>query len=104
MIENSVYVGESGRDWNIRIKEHKNAFRNNNTYNALFRHAFNNNHRINWEGSRLLYKCDNYHKRRIVESALIDKIDNFNISSGCFKLDPIMRTLVINSLPKSTLL
>ena len=98
-----VYIGESGRDWHIRIKEHKYACRNNNMYNALFNHAFNNNHQIKWDGSKLLYKCDNYHKRRIVESALIDKIDNFNISSGCFKLDPIMRTLVISSLPKNIL-
>ena len=100
---NLVYIGESGRNWNIRIKEHKYACRNNNMNNALFNHAFNNDHRINWDGSKLLYKCDNFHKRRIVESALIDKIDNFNISSGCFKLDPIMRSLVISSLPKNVL-
>ena len=100
---NLVYIGESGRDWSVRIKEHKYAFRNNDMCNALFNHAFNNNRRINWDGGKLIYKCNNFHKRRIVESALIDKIDNFNISSGCFKLDPIMRALVINSLPKSTI-
>ena len=54
-------------------------------------------------GVKLLYKCDNFYKRRIVESALIDKIENLNISAGCFKLDPIMRGLVISSLPKNTL-
>ena len=101
---NLVYIGESGRDWNVRIREHKYAFRNNNMSNALFNHAFNNNHRINWEESKLIYNCDNFHKRRIVESALIDKIDNFNLSSGCFKLDPIMRALVINSLPRNIVL
>ena len=100
---NLVYIGESGRDWTVRIREHKNNFRNNDMSNAVFNHAFNNNHRINWDGSKLLYKCDNFHKRRIVESALIDKIDNFNLSNGCFKLNPIMRSLVISSLPKNTL-
>ena len=38
---NLVYIGESGRDWNIRIKEHKYACRNNNMCNALFNHAIN---------------------------------------------------------------
>ena len=71
--------------------------------NALFNHAFNNDHQINWNGSKLLYKCDNFHKRRIVESALNDKTDNFNLSAGCFKLDPIKKGFVISSLPKNTL-
>ena len=81
---------KSGKDWEIRKKEHKYAFRRSDLNNPVFNHAFNNNHRINWDGSKLLYKCDNFHKRRIVEAALIDKTDNFNISNGCFKLDPII--------------
>ena len=71
--------------------------------NALFNHAFNTDHQINWNGSKRLYKCDNFHRRRIVELALIDRTDNSNKSTGCFKLDPIMRGLVISSLPKNTL-
>ena len=37
-----VYIGESGRDWSVRKKEHKYAFRNNDMCNALFNHTFNN--------------------------------------------------------------
>ena len=95
---NLVYIGETGRDWEIRIKEHKYAFRSCNVNNAIFYHASENNHRILWDESKLLFKCNNFKKRRMVESVLIDKTDNFNLSKGCFKLDPIMHALVVKSL------
>ena len=99
---NRVYFGESGRGVATRLKEHKYAFRCCNTNNAIFNHVIDNNHLIDWANAKLIFKCDNYKKRRIVESALIDNFNNFNMSEGSFKLDPIMRNLVIKSLPEKT--
>ena len=95
----NVYIGETGRDLDTRIKEHKYAFRSGNTNNAIFLHASENNHVINWNNSNMLYKCRDFKKRRIVESICIDKYKNFNICEGHFKLDQVMRELVVKSLP-----
>lgn len=65
----------------------------------MFKHASENNHSINWDDSQLLYKCNNFKKRRIIESACIQKFDNFNLNEGNFKLDPVIRSLVLTSLP-----
>ena len=95
---NLVYIGETGRDWEVRMKEHKYAFKTCNMNNAIFYHATENDHKILCEESKLLFKCNNFKKRRMVESVLTDKIDNFNLSKGCFKLDPIMHALVVRCL------
>ena len=64
----------------------------------MFKHASENNHSINWDDSQLLYKCNNFVKRRIIESVCIQKFDNFNLSEGNFKLDPVICSLVVTSL------
>ena len=98
-----VYIGETGRDLDTRIKEHKYACKIGNSNNALFVHSFDNNHSIDWKSSQMLYKCSNFKKRRIVESVCIDKYNNFNLSEGMYKIDPVMRSLVVRSLPPSVL-
>lgn len=50
--------------------------------------------------SQLIVKCNNYTKRRILESACIQHYKNFNMSEEMFKLDPIMKSLVIRTLPE----
>lgn len=94
-----VYIGETGRNVETRLKEHKYAFKNYNTDNAIFCHAFQNNHCIDWESTRLLYKCNNYVKRKVIESVCIEQTRNFNLSEGTYKLDPLMRFIVHKSLP-----
>ena len=93
-----VYIGETGRNVETRLKEHKYAFRNCNMENAVFHHAYQNNHCIDWNASKLMYKCNNYVKRKIIESVYIDQRQNFNLSEGTYKLDPLMRYIVNKSL------
>ena len=94
-----VYIGETGRSLDVRLKEHKRSVKNCNTNNANFVHAYDNDHHINWESSKMILKCNNSKKRKILESVCIQNNNNFNLNLGMFKLDPLMRTLVAKSLP-----
>ena len=95
----SVYIGETGRDLATRIKEHKYAIRTANENNALFRHVRDQNHIIDWDSSVLMYKYNDYKKRKIVESFCIKKYNNFNLCEGTFQLDPLMYILAQRSIP-----
>ena len=66
--------------------------------NASFLHNINLNHNINWDEAKLLFKCNNYFTRRIVESSLISFYPNYNVSKGNFKFDKAFQT----AIPKST--
>ena len=48
------YVGETGRSLNLRIKEHKNDFANNNLNNAMFVHSLDNDHSFNFEDAKTI--------------------------------------------------
>ena len=96
---NSVYIGETGRDLATRIKEHKYAIRTANDNNAIFRHVRDQSHRVDWDNSALIYKCNDYKKRKIIESFCIKKYNNYNLCEGTFQLDPLMYILAERSLP-----
>ena len=95
-----MYWGETGRTCDVRLKEHKRDVKNSNLSNALFNHKINNNHAIDWEGAKLVYKCNSYFKRRIVESSLIATFPCFNLSEGHFKFNKTIRNLIISNLPQ----
>ena len=52
------------------MKEHKYAFKTCNMNNTIFNHAPENDHKFFREEGKLLFKCSNFKKRRIVESVL----------------------------------
>ena len=45
-----------------------------------------------------MYKCNSYVKRKIIESVCTDHRQNFNLSAGTYKLNPLMRYMVNKSL------
>ena len=96
---NLVYIGETGRSLDVRLKEHRRDMANCNMNNANFVHAYDNDHRIDWDSSEIIVKCNNYRKRRILESVCIENYNNYNLTEGMFKLDNLMRSLVTRSLP-----
>ena len=66
------YYGESGRGLSIRITEHKRAYNLHAENNALVNHSFNQDHRIDWQRSRVLFNSKNIGIRRLVEGAIIN--------------------------------
>ena len=57
-----VYVGQTGREFDIRLKEHKSAVRLKNLNNACTKHSVNSNHMIDWNNARSVYKSNNLSK------------------------------------------
>ena len=89
-----------GRSLDIRIKEHKNEIRKGNDLNAHFHHMESTNHAIDFQKKELLFCSEDYVKRRIVESCLIDSQANFIISSGHFKINKILNKIILNDVDK----
>ena len=81
-----IYVGESGRDLEKRIKEHKIDIKNANEKNGMFVHVRDFDHPIDFKNARIVYPSSSVRRRHLVESALIDKhqkIDNcVNLNKG----------------------
>ena len=84
-----MYIGQTGKELSLRIKQHKYCIRMGNINNALFLHRNDNNHNINWLGAKELVYCRDLVTRNIIESSFIKvNFQNlFNISPGMYKLD-----------------
>ena len=92
---NGIYLGQTSKPLEIRIKQHKSYVKNYNNNSAIFRHIFEEDHIINWENSSKIININNFLERNIVESFLINSIsNNFNISKGLCTFDPIMTKLL----------
>ena len=91
------YLGQSGKDISVRLKQHQYAVRTGNTSNALFVHIWDNDHNINWEGAREIGHCKDIVKRNIIESSLIKANSGriFNLSPGLYKLDSFIVRKII---------
>ena len=62
-----VYIGETGRSFNTRIKEHKACQRlGDGDKSAIVKHA--QQHKINWEDSSLIISIPHWHTRRVREA------------------------------------
>ena len=91
------YVGETGRDFSVRLKEHQSYVRNGNDNSAVFNHVNSKNHSINWSGSKIVYPSNNKSDRLAVESTLIKFLPNFNNSAGANIIDPLSTSIVLSS-------
>jgi predicted GIY-YIG superfamily endonuclease len=80
---NKFYIGETCRPLSKRIAEHKSYIKNTDFHKSnICQHAFNNNHRINWDASSVLAKETATKKRKIKESAFI-LLNEDNCVSSC---------------------
>ena len=78
------YVGESGRDIEKGVKEHKMSILKADENNALFVHARDFDHPMDFKNAKTVYPSSSVRRRHIVESALIEK-HSFN--GNCLNLN-----------------
>ena len=97
---NKKYIGQSGKELEQRIKQHKYNVRIGNTASGLFQHMNEFNHGINWKEAREIIYCKDIVKRNIIESCIIKKNCNelLNISPGMYKLDEIVLNNIFKQL------
>ena len=77
-----IYIGETKRDLDTRLKEHKRDCRLGVESNALYVHSSSNDHAINWDDSKIIFKSSNKNILTFMESICIKFIENFNLSPG----------------------
>ena len=65
------YVGETGRSFQVRLREHRDDIRLGRERNAIFKHVSNTNHHIDWTSAKTLYHHSSKFERLVVESSLI---------------------------------
>ena len=99
------YIGETGRTVTERLKEHKmylnGNLRDNSKYleKAVVQHRALN-HEIDIQNAKIVHKSNSLSERLVLESALINKIPNFNICSGKYTVDPITQRILIMASPR----
>ena len=62
------YIGETGRNLNARLTEHKRATRNGDANNYIAVHHQLTNHNIDWDSAQCLSYSTNYFQRLTLES------------------------------------
>lgn len=79
-----IYIGETGRSINTRIKEHQYAIKAHNTNNALFMHTTECQATFDWNSISLLHCEERLWKRKIKESIqiFINRNSIINLNSG----------------------
>ena len=64
----ATYIGETGRNLNTRLTEHKRATRNGDVNNNIAEHHLQTNHRIDWDSAECVIYSTNYYQRLTLES------------------------------------
>ena len=78
-----VYIGETGRSFNTRIKEHKaHGRRDERDKSAIIDHAHTHDHRILWDESNLVTRVPYWHQRRVREALEIEEHNTVPQDSG----------------------
>ena len=77
-----VYIGETGRQLDIRLNEHKKGARNidDNKISGLSYHIKNTGHNIDWKNTKKLFKEKNYIKRKFKEGLAIKRCEGHTMN------------------------
>ena len=76
------YIGETGRPFAVRMKEHQRAVKHEDMKNANAVHSIQKSHSIDWDNARIIDREQKWKKRRIKESLYIRMKENYNLDSG----------------------
>ena len=68
-----TYIGETGKTFKIRMSEHKRTMKNGDQNNALSLHVHSTGHAILWDKCEILGVEQNWQRRKIKESIIINK-------------------------------
>ena len=98
---NSSYFGETGRGLDTRLKEHQRAYNLMHNNSVLVKHSWEKDHKIDWEGAKLIYKSNNVSERRVVEGALINLSNSMEGNKSFTQDDYFINYLVCKSALKN---
>ena len=78
-----TYVAETKRTLRVRLGEHKQGAKKGNPKNGIPVHAYEIQHKVNWNGAKVKKMEANYWKRRTFEAIKIKaSSETMNLDSG----------------------
>ena len=77
-----VYIGETHRGLDVRIKEHKADIRYGRCCTGLSDHILTEGHSVDWEGASILKTGLDKRQRKFVESIYITAKNTMNVNSA----------------------
>ena len=95
----SSYFGET-IDVNKRQYQHRYAIRNFDTNNAIVKHSELTNHIVPVDNLKVIHKEIDTHKRKLIESVIINNKNNYNIQKCNYNLDKFTNDLLLANYPK----
>ena len=94
------YIGETSRNLNVRLKEHKRDIRIGNLNNTLFLHISQSNHNFDFNSAKRLIYLHDKSLRRIFESTAISLFNSLNTRPGFYNMSPYLSKSILNSYNK----
>ena len=89
------YVGQTGRDFKIRMNEHKSYITKRQYEKAVYNHVLKENHSIDFNGAKMVFESSNEKQRLVVESALILELPNFNLCKGASSINKASKDIIL---------
>ncbi len=89
-----VYVGETGRTLDKRLKEHQYAVKRHDEKNGIAVHAWNSNHKVNWLEAKVKERVENYTRRRITEAVVIQSLPSTSNLDNGLELNPTWQPII----------
>ena len=90
-----MYIGQTGKNVDVRLNQHKNAVRLAHTNNAVFKHVRDTIHAINWKAAKLVFNSNVESHRLTVESALVRNFPKFNNVQSTLGGDALPSELIL---------
>ena len=86
---NKIYIGQTGKSLQTRLKQHKYSVRCAQESSAVFLHVRDHAHPIAYDNSTIYKRSGDYQQRNLIESSLIQycRQSTFNTSVGLYALD-----------------
>ena len=79
-----MYIRETSSSLQKRIAEHKYAVKRCDRKNSVAVHAWDHEHRVDWEGVKILESEPHHLKRRVIEAIWIHRTkNNSNLTKDC---------------------
>ena len=89
-----AYLGETYRGFKKRAQEHRRDIRNHTLTSSFVIHIDQCDHLPDWDRSVTLWNGGGRRRRKLIESAVIETLPNFNSKRGDYALSTILANLI----------
>ena len=89
-----AYLGETYRGFKKRAQEHKRDIQNHKLTSSFVIHIDQCDHLPDWDRSVILWNGGGRRRRKLIESAMIETLPNFNSKRGDYALSMILANII----------